>query len=309
MISIVVVNWNSGHLLKNCVASLLANAYNCELVIVDNASDDFSLEAAARLSTDLSILKNDRNLGFAAAANQGWRASRGSHILFLNPDVVCLPGSVECLEKTLAADESVWAVAGHLVDPSGRPQRYFNVRSFPSTAGVAAEMLFLTGLRSLLSLDRFLAKKAPAHALDVDQPAAACLMIKRAALETTGGFDESFLPAWYEDVDLCRRIRDRGGRIQYQPAARFIHHGGYSLGRLSRESFLVTFNRNRIRYFHKHHGPKTAARIRLLITVGLWLRSTLSLLYPLIPGESRRSAAKIFRNAERSVRKQREVRL
>ncbi len=309
MISVVIVNWNSGNLLESCVRSLLNNAGECQILIVDNASSDASLQLAAGLSPDIAILKNKQNIGFAAANNLGWRASTGTRILFLNPDTECLPGSIERLDQTLAADKAIWAAGGHLIGASGRSQEGFNVRPFPSVAGVAAEMLFLDKIRRPRPVSCAAGAASGMLAVDVDQPAAACLMVNREALEKIGGFDEAFGPAWFEDVDLCRRIRDHGGRIQYQPEARFRHLGGYSLNRLSRQSFLVTFHLNQIRYFRKHHGPRAAARVKRLIIWGLRLRSALSLVYPPATGEPRISLAKTFWDAARYVGEQSEVQL
>ena len=307
MISIVIVNWNSGNFLENCVQSLIRDAEGCQILIVDNASTDSSLQFITGAQVGLAVLRNERNIGFAAANNLGWRTSDGEQILFLNPDIECLPESINRLAQTLVADRTVWAAGGCLVSPSGKSQAGFNVRTFPTVGGVAADMLFL---------DRV----CPAHlksgagwaatgalAVDVDQPAAACLMVNRSALEAIGGFDEAFRPAWFEDVDLCRRIRDQGGRIQYQPAARFLHHGGYSLRRMSRQSFLEVFHANQIRYFRKHHGTRAAARVRRLILMGLLLRGALSVIYPLSPGETRTSSVKTFWKSARRIRELREV--
>ena len=137
--------------------------------------------------------------------------------------------------------------------------------------------------------------------MDVDQPAAACLMVSRAALESIGGFDEAFYPAWFEDVDLCRRIRSQGGRIQYQPGAPFLHHGGYSLEKMTLRDFLESFHRNQIRYFRKHHGIEASVRVKRLIVLGLFTRGILSIAYPLFPGESRTACAGIFWKAARKV--------
>jgi hypothetical protein len=132
-------------------------------------------------------------------------------------------------------------------------------------------------------------------------------MVARTALEAIDGFDEDFGPAWFEDVDLCRRIRDRGGRIQYQPGARFLHHGGYSLQHLSRQDFLEIFHTNQIRYFRKHFGPKTAGRVRRWILLGLFLRSALSLAVSPSPGVPRAAAARMFWNAARHIQWLREA--
>jgi N-acetylglucosaminyl-diphospho-decaprenol L-rhamnosyltransferase len=299
--SIVIVNWNSGPHLENCVRSLLQNAPGSQILIVDNASADSSLCFAEQFRDRLKIHINDRNIGFAAANNIGWRGSDGSRVLFLNPDTECYPGSLECLEQTMDSDDTIWAAGGQLVDASGKVQTGFNIRAFPSIGSVAADMLFVDEIwpSNPWSGPNRLPGNAPA--MDVDQPAAACLMVSRRALEATGGFDEGFYPAWFEDVDLCRCIRSRGGRIRYQPGARFLHHGGYSLERMSRQEFLESFHRNQIRYFRKHHGVRDAARVKRRVVLGMVLRSIFSIAYPLAPGRSRNESAKIFWKAGRTI--------
>jgi N-acetylglucosaminyl-diphospho-decaprenol L-rhamnosyltransferase len=302
LVSIVVVNWNSGPLLQRCIQSLLRHAAGCPIVVVDNASTDSSLLFAETIhSADLSILRNDRNAGFAAGNNLGWRQSIGDRILFLNPDTECLPGSLSSLEQTLAADPAVWAAGGHLLSPSGKSQTGFHVRSFPSIGQAAAEMLLVDGLWPANQKRRDCPAADADDAMDVDQPAGACLMVARAALETVGGFDEAFRPAWFEDVDLCRRIRNSGGRIQYQPNARFLHHGGYSLARMPRQDFLEIYHTNQIRYFKKHHGVQAALKVKRWIVAGLVLRSALSMVYSPVPGATRSASAKIFREAARRI--------
>jgi N-acetylglucosaminyl-diphospho-decaprenol L-rhamnosyltransferase len=294
MLSVVIVNWNSGQLLRHCVRSLREHAGDCRILVVDNASDDGSLEAAAEATADVTVIRNDSNRGFAAACNQGWRAADCAHILFLNPDTECLAGSVAALEQTLDTDRTVWAVGGCLIEPDGSPQTDFNVRPFPTVGRVAAEMFFIDELLHLFHGNR--AREAPSRdrAVDVEQPAAACLIVRRTALELVGGFDESFYPAWFEDVDLCLRLRKKGGRIQFQPEAGFLHHGGYSLNRMSNVDFLTHFHRNQIRYFRKHRGLPAALHVQKMIILGLLLRAAVSLLYPLARGASRAGSAGIF---------------
>jgi N-acetylglucosaminyl-diphospho-decaprenol L-rhamnosyltransferase len=301
LISIIVVNWNSGQLLQHCVQSLLRNAAGCQIVVVDNASTDSSLLFAESIhSTDLSILRNRQNDGFAAGNNLGWQQSSGDRILFLNPDTECLPESVSCLEHTLAVDSAVWAAGGHLLSPSGTSQTDFNVRVFPSLGNVAADMLLVDGIWPANRKRKARHAADACNAIDVDQPAGACLMVARAALETVGGFDEEFRPAWFEDVDLCRRICNSGGRIQYQPKARFLHHGGYSLDRMPRQDFLEIFHTNQIRYFRKHYGLRAALRVQRLIVAGLILRSGLSIVFSPFPRIARFASAKIhWRAAQR----------
>lgn len=280
MISIVVVNWNSGELLERCVRSLLRCAPDYEIVLIDNTSHDASLNFIEGVEGALLVMRNSRNAGFAAASNQGWRAAHGDPILFLNPDAEALPGSIEALAQRIARDPQMWAVGGRLLDGTKSNETCASVRAFPSVAAVAAEMLLLDEIwpRNPWTRRYRMADWNHDSARDVDQPAAACLMVRRAALESLGGFDEDFWPAWFEDVDLCRRIRTAGGRIGFEPRASFSHHGAVSLRSLTAEEFMRFYYGNMIRYFAKHHGRRAAARVRRLIIAGLYLRAGVAVL-------------------------------
>jgi len=281
-VSVVIVNWNSGRHLERCLQSLHRHGGGCEVLVIDNASDDASLGFDRPSCGEVSIVRNRSNLGFAAACNIGWRRSRGQCVLFLNPDVESLEGSVQSLAQTLEADPQLWALGGCLVDPGGKVQAGFNVRAFPAVGSVAAEMLLLERVwpSNPWTREYKMAGWNPVYFRHVDQPAGACLMLRRRALESLDGFDERFSPAWFEDVDLCRRIRAAGGAIGYEPRARFVHHGGSSLERLGRESFLRCFHANQVRYFAKHHGSQAAGRVRSLILAGMALRSALAWVRP-----------------------------
>lgn len=300
MVSIVIVSWNSGPLLRRCLQSLARNAAGAEIVLVDNASEDNSVTAALDAAPGCVALLNDRNLGFAAACNRGWRSCAGDPVLFLNPDTEAEDEAVSRLEGVLEGGRSLWALGGQLIDASGRPQAGFNIRSFPTIGSVAADSLLLDAVWPGNPWTRRYLMLGDSHQSfrEVDQPAAACLMVKRRALEAVGGFDEEFYPAWFEDVDLCRRIRDAGGRIAYEPLARFRHHGGASLARLPQDKFLEFYHTNQCLYFKKHHGRAAARRVRRLVIAGLWLRAMLSLIHP--PWHSSRVEA--FRNYRRSAR-------
>jgi N-acetylglucosaminyl-diphospho-decaprenol L-rhamnosyltransferase len=301
--SIVIVNWNAGLLLERCVRSLLLHSGAHEIIVVDNASEDASLHFADSSAAIVTVIRNQENLGFSVANNIGWRRSTGEFVLFLNPDAECTDSAVSRLEDALRSDSMLWGVAGLLASPDGNPQTGFNVRAFPTVGCVATEMLMIDEVwsanpwsRRYRMLDQDLGSP-----VDVDQPAGACLMLRRSALESVGGFDEQFRPAWFEDVDLCKRLRLQGGRIRFEPAARFLHHGGSSLKRLRPEQFLKIFHENQIRYFAKHYGRGSARRVRALVIVGMYLRCLLSLLHPIAKNASRLASARIYWSAARHL--------
>jgi len=300
MISVVTVNWNSGQLLEKCVMSLLRHAAGCEIVVVDNASEDRS---ALSLSDDphLTFIQNSANMGFAAANNVGWRRAKGDPVLFLNPDTECEPGSVDLLAQTLMHDPTLWGCAGLMLSAASGSGSGINVRRLPTISSTVAELLLLDEIVPGNPWTRRYRMKDDdlRQPCEVEQPAAACLMLRRSALNALQGFDERFHPAWYEDVDLCARIRRCGGRILFQPAARFRHLGGYSLNRLPYDRFLEFYHTNQIRYFAIHHGDRAAAKVRGLVVAGMRLRAMVSLVYPLARGFTRLQAYRTFRAAAR----------
>jgi GT2 family glycosyltransferase len=301
MISVVIVNWNSGRLLETCVASLLNHAAGCEIVVVDNASEDCSADFVSSGTPNPILLKNTKNLGFAAANNAGWRHAKGDPVLFLNPDAQCQQGSVDLLAQTLLRDPSLWACAGLLLPLAPTARAEINVRRLPTVSSTTAELLLLDEIwpgNPWTKRYRMMGEDLR-NPCEVEQPAAACLMLRRSALDSLEGFDERFRPAWFEDVDLCARIRTAGGRILLQPGARFLHHGGYSLNRLPYDKFLEYYHANQIRYFAKHHGDRAAAKIRALVVAGMRLRAVISLLHSLVRGSSRLQSSRIYRTAAR----------
>jgi len=297
-------------MLERCVRSLLAHAADCDIIVVDNNSTDASLDGVEVFKPALRIVKNDRNVGFAAANNVGWRVSTSGDVLFLNPDTECLEGSIQSLEATMDSNPTAMAVGGALVSLDGIVQKGFNVRGFPSLGSVAADMFLLdeawpknpwTSRYRLSNFDHL-------SLCQVDQPAAACLMVRRETLRQTAGFDDRFFPAWFEDVDLCRRIRNMGGTILYQPAAKFLHHGGSSLERLPREAFLEYYCTNLLRYFKKHHGLREAQKVRTLVVAGMRLRAALALLRPPAWAVTRMQAARSYWTVSRRLAAEREGR-
>ncbi len=295
-ISIIIVNWNSGTFLERCVHSVLETAHGCQVIVVDNQSEDASLAFLDRLGDRVDTVRNRTNVGFAAANNIGWKRCTKDVILFLNPDAEALPGSIAELALPLREDTAIWATAGKLIGADGTPQAGFNIRAFPTLGSVFAEAFLLDEILPFNPWTRRYRVSGFDYGLaqDVDQPAAACLMVRRAVLERLGGFDETYSPAWFEDVDFCKRVRTAGGRIRFVPGASFIHHGGSSLRRLCRQEFLEHFHLNQELYFSRHHGKRAARRVRLLAVAGLRLRALFSLIYPLVEGSGRIACARIF---------------
>jgi GT2 family glycosyltransferase len=271
-VSVLIVSWQSGPLLLRCLRSLTDEGL--DIVVCDNASTDGSPDLVAREHPHVRLLRQPRNLGFAGGVNAARAAAAAPRLLLLNPDTVAAPGAIARLAAVLDAHPAVAAVAGRLVGEDGRPQRDFNLRRLPTLASLAVDLLLLDHLWpgnpvSNRYYARDLDPDAPA---EVEQPAAACLMVRAEVFDRLGGLDESFVPAWWEDVDFCRRLRDAGHRIRYEPSARFAHTGGASLAHLGRPAFTRAYERNLCRYVDKHHGRAAAVAVRTLVSARRLLR-------------------------------------
>jgi N-acetylglucosaminyl-diphospho-decaprenol L-rhamnosyltransferase len=271
--SAIVVTYNSAGQIGACLGALRSEA-GWQRIVVDNASQDDTTERAQKADPAACVVKNPKNIGFAAAANQGARLASGNILLFLNPDAIAQPGALDALAKALQ-QEGVGAVGGALSHKCGEVDRGFSVRRFPTLSSMAAEIMLLNRLwpsnplnRNYRCLDLDYAKPQ-----EVDQPAGACLAVRREVWTTIGGFDESFFPVWFEDVDFCRRIRAHNWKILYCPGASFLHSGGHSVSQLSIGDRQVFWYGNLLRYWRKHGSRTSVASLRAIIALGMALRS------------------------------------
>ena len=276
MISIIIVTYNSERWIGRCLESLVGSG--AEIVVVDNGSKDDTAEVVRRFPT-ARFLQATRNLGFAGACNFGARQSAGSALLFLNPDTV-RQTPLDRLEEVLRNAPNVAAVAPRLVNAQGKDQTGFNVRRLPTRAALLFEILLLNRVfpgnpvnRRYRCLDF-----DPEKASEVEQPAGACLLVRRESFERCGGFDEGFFPLWFEDVDLCLRLRQKGGTILYCPQVRFEHAGGHSLEAMSFSEKQVYWYRNLLYYVRKRFGWATGLMIRGALLVGIGLRMAAELM-------------------------------
>jgi len=274
-VSAVAVSFNSRDCLPDCVRSLRSEGVT-DIVVVDNASSDGSVEAVLASDPDVTVVTTGANLGFGSGVNRGVEASTGDHLLILNPDTVVEPGTVKALAGALDRDPGMAAVGPRIENVDGT--LYPSVRSFPNLA-VAAGHAFLGLLwprnpfsRRYRMLDWDHGHSAPA----VDWVSGACMLVRRSAFEAVGGFDESYF-MYVEDVDLCWRLGRAGWRIGYEPAGRVVHALGGS-SRLMPYRMIAAHHRSLLRFASK---TSTGARRVLLplVVAGLGLRTGVAWLH------------------------------
>ena len=268
-VAVLVVTHNSARSVAGCLRSLGAVA---ETVVVDNASADNTCRIVEETAPQIRLIRNPENRGFAAAVNQGVRSSSSPLVLLLNPDAALLTPLDDMVRQCLVTN--VGAVGGRLVDAAGRPQVGFNVRSFPTPAALACEVLLLNRLWPSNPVNRRYRRLNwdPKRPQDVDQPAGAFLMVRRDVLETVGLLDEDFTPIWFEDVDLCLRIRLAGYRICYVPAVVAQHEGAHSLHSLSVEQRQLAWYGNLLCFAYKHFPASAFHCLRPMVLAGVVLR-------------------------------------
>lgn len=296
MISIVVVSWNSGADLAACVESLAlarrrGDGVETELIVVDNHSDEDPGDAVRRLWPDARVAVLSENIGFGPAVNHAAAHARGEILLLVNPDARAEGDAFGAIARAFEEHGDWIAVAPRLVDVAddetsspgalsgwrggeeGREsQEAFQLRRLPTLRQALRELLLVDrafpGNRGR-ARDRYLDRDRSAP-FEVEQPAAAVLAIRTGAFSRAGGFDPRFAPAWWEDVDLCERLRG-AGKIVYYPEATFTHAGGASMKSLGYARFLPVYYRHAVLFWSEHRGAGAFA-FRLLVAAGMALR-------------------------------------
>ena len=277
--SVIVVTYNSGAQIGACLRALAAQP--CEIIVVDNASQDDTVSRVQALAKEvpLRLVRMPRNLGFAAGVNQGARTANTEAILMLNPDAVAEVGAIDALLSGLAKSGAA-AASGSLLDEDGSPAKGFSFRRLPTLSSLLCEVLLVNQAWPSNPVNRrYRCLEADySREQEVEQPAGACLAVRRENWERLGGMDAGFYPVWFEDVDFCLRVRQSGGRIMYCPAARFRHIGAHSVGQLDFEARQVYWYRNMLRYAGKHFAAWKILILRLGILTGIMIRVTAALL-------------------------------
>ena len=301
-ISTVIVSWNSGEDLIECVASLARarrksnfSPGRIELVVIDNHSDAFPERRLREAWPDVRLAVLGENVGFGPAANHGAAHARGDVLLFLNPDTRASGNPFPAIAEAFEAHADWIAVAPRLVEMAGPgeggasrdeekrrgvggrdSQEEFQLRRLPRLGGAVRELLLVDRLfprNPGRRRDRYLDRDRESS-FEVEQPAAAALAVRKSAFQRVGGFDPLFAPAWWEDVDLCRRLATEG-KIFYVPSARFEHRGGRAMESLGYDRFLPLYYRNAISYWKKSAGGLAALAFRALLLAGMLIRLAL----------------------------------
>lgn len=264
--SIVLVSWNTRELLVDLLRELERRAVR-EVIVVDNASADGSADAVAAQFPQVTLVRSERNLGFAGGVNVGLKLARAPYVLLLNTDVRLVGDSIGALVR-YAEDHPKAGVVGPTVlnqDGSLQSAGY----RLPSLINL---LLSATYLYKLFPSSRFFNRERHIDASTgrVGFVSGCAFLIRRRLLETIGGLDEGYF-MYAEEADFCRRAWQAGFEVHCARGAELIHFGGASAKQAPRRNFLE-YRRSLLRYFDKNHGRKSAEAARLLLALFLIVR-------------------------------------
>lgn len=255
-LSVVIVNWNTRQMTCDCIRSVLAHADGLavEVVLVDNGSDDGTVDAVRREFPGVVVVANSENLGFAAANNAGCAVARGRFLLLLNSDTLIRDRALQFARDTLSADDSIGCLGVRLLNRDGSLQP--SILRYPSLRRNAMNRLLRLVPGKGAWKHRY---GSPAVDLDHDRAheveyvRGAFMAIPRDVFAAVGGFDTRFF-MYGEEADLCLRIRGLGRRVVYRPDAEIVHFGGGSSAAISDLSFERRI-RSQLLFVAKHSHP------------------------------------------------------
>ena len=280
-LSILILSWNTKELTLACLQALHEDQarHSREVLILDNGSQDGSADAIEGFCQEhpgFRLLREKENLGYAIGNNRAAAQAVGRYLCLLNSDTEVQDGALDRLvdfletrrEKQPGEPEGEWAVSPRLVHPDGSTQAA--CKRIPGLAVALVYDLPWARWPGLRRIDDAYYYRDFDHESSrcVEQPPGACFMISRRLWEELGGFDEK-LWLFYNDVDLCKRLADRGGRIQYLAEAVVLHHEGASTRNFTK--MVPVWARNRIAYYRKHHGRLGAFLVRTMIRIRGWI--------------------------------------
>jgi len=269
-LSIVIVNWNTKGLLLQCLKSVYqaVKERETEVIVIDNGSQDGSGRGLAEAFPVVQLVENEKNLGFAKAANQGLRKASGRYALLLNPDAQVKEGAIDRMRSFMDAHPEAGVVGAQLLNVDGSKQN--SIANFPS---LATELLNKSLLRRLFPY-RFLGKERDyPEPVEVDSVIGAGMMVRRDAMEQVGLLDEGYF-LFLEETDWCYRMKKAGWKIYHHPRAEIYHFQGKSAER-EKNRAKVEYYRSRYHFFKKNRGSSQ----RALLLMGLITRLCAELIF------------------------------
>jgi len=285
-ISIIIVNWNTKDLLRNCLNSIYGTVQGIafEIIVVDNASHDGSVAMLREEFSQVTIIENTTNRGFGAANNQALGIMKGRYALLLNTDTILTKGAVYELFSFMEAHPDVAMACGQLLNADGSKQN--SIASFPTLL-----TLFLnTSLLEYLFPKHYPSKRYNHNGpIEVGSGIGACLIVRKQAIDEVGRFDERYF-FFFEETDWALQMKTAGWKIYHVPSAFIYHLQGQSIGRDSRSR--IEFYRSRYQFFRKWKSRSYYQLVSFVIfvrTIINWLLTSFGNLVTLFTNKNLRN--------------------
>lgn len=266
-IAVAIVNYNTREHLEACLATVVAER-PWEVIVVDNGSSDDSVAMVRDEYPSVELIANENNLGYGAAANQAIRASSADYVLLLNSDTKVQPGALQALSRYLDRHRRVAVVGPRIANPDGslQPSCY----PFPSPLYLFVEESALGQLMHHVPVVRDLYLRSWSHDRPRRVPSVlgAALALRREAVDSIAGFDEFFF-MYFEEIDLCYRLRNAGWEVHFAPVACVTHSEGASTTQRRTEMRLQWFD-SITRFYRQHYSiARQVQLVFLLKTIAL----------------------------------------
>ncbi len=279
-LSVVIVNWNVKDLIQKCLESIFyyTQELNFEVIVVDNNSYDGSVQFLKKIKKryqNLKVIFNDSNRGFSVANNQGLKIAKGKYVIFLNPDTELEENSFKKLYIFMEKNSNVGACTCRLLygDRTLQP----NVKRDPCFFSQLLILLKLHHFFKFKSLKKYLAKDFDYLSLkEVEQIMGAFIFTRKDLMERLGGWSEDYF-IWWEDVDLCFRIRKSGYKIIYYPFTKIIHWEGKSFSQQQSLQKQKKFNQGMLIYWKKYHPYWQSIILMLIFPISILLAGAVQL--------------------------------
>ena len=282
-LSVVILSWNVRDLLRECLKSVSSDQWSAvsdgrlitdhrpltiEIIVVDNASDDGSVEMTRAEFPDARLIANAVNRGYTGGNNDGIAAATGRYVLILNPDTQVLGDALAGMIAHADAHPDVGVIGPQLVNPDGSVQS--SRRRFPTLMTALFESTWLQSIAPRRVLRRYyVLDRADDETQEVDWVTGACFLVRREVIQQVGGLDEGFF-MYSEELDWCRRIRQAGWKVVYLPTVQVVHYVGKSSDQIVAQRHIY-FQTSKVRYFRKHHGKLIAGVLRAaLLAMYVW---------------------------------------
>jgi len=294
-VSIIVVAWNVRKLLYDCLKSVYdqTEGVDFEVIYVDNASEDGSVDMVKSEFPQVKIIENSQNEGFIKANNQAIQIAQGRYVLLLNSDTIVLDNAIEKIVKFADAHPEAGVVGCKVLNPDKTLQR--NCFMYPSVLNM---FLSATYLYKIFPKSRFFGRERMTwwdfdYASEVETICGSCSLVQKKAIEQVGLMDEAYF-VYGDDPDWCYRFKKNGWKIMFTPGAQIIHYGGQTTRQMAKE-FRLQLSGSQLIFMKLHRNKLAFPFARSLIALFFLLRVPYWLATAIVHKNERKRATEIVK--------------